>query len=133
VTGRVGWAWHRLLIYGKGGVAFAGDKYHADEPFATVVQCEAPAPCAYSASETPTGWTAGGGLEWAFWNNWSAFLEYDFYGFGRRDLTFFCTNQAGFCGLRGPVSIKQDINAVKFGINWRWGWGKAPTPVVAKY
>jgi hypothetical protein len=31
------------------------------------------------------------------------------------------------------VSIKQDINAVKFGINWRFNWGKGKAPVVAKY
>jgi outer membrane immunogenic protein len=130
-TGRLGWAWDRLLIYIKGGAAWAHDKYDAFEPFATTVQCEAPAPCTYNASETRTGWTVGIGLEWAFWNNWSAVLEYDLYGFGNRDLFFTCTNGAGFCGLRGPVTVKQDINAVKFGINYRFNWGKAP--VVARY
>jgi len=28
VTGRIGWAWDRWLIYAKGGVAWVGDKYH---------------------------------------------------------------------------------------------------------
>jgi len=26
-TGRLGWAWDRWMIYGKGGAAWAGDKY----------------------------------------------------------------------------------------------------------
>ena len=34
-----------------------------------------------------TGWTVGGGIEWAFWNNWSAKVEYDFYDFGTRSVT----------------------------------------------
>jgi outer membrane immunogenic protein len=32
VTGRLGWAWDRWLIYAKGGVAWAGDNYSADIP-----------------------------------------------------------------------------------------------------
>ncbi len=136
-TGWVGWAWDRLLIYIKGGAAWAHDKYDAFEPVADeLVDCISPAPCTYNAAETRTGWTVGAGFEWAFWNNWSAKLEYDFYGFGNRDLSFPCTNGAGSCGLRGPVNIKQDINAVKFGINYRFNWGKAPigkAPVVASY
>jgi outer membrane immunogenic protein len=123
VTGRVGVTWDRFMVYGKGGVAWAGDKHNVSELSGF----------AYTASETRAGWTAGVGLEWAFWNNWSAFFEYDFYGFGHRDLSFTCTSAGGFCGVFGPVTVKQDINAVKFGINWRWGWGKAPAPVVAKY
>jgi outer membrane immunogenic protein len=89
----------------------------------------------YDAKETRIGFVAGVGVEWAFWNNWSAFLEGDFYGFGHKDLFFTCHPVgSGECsGPFGPVSVKQDIVAVKFGINWRWNWGKAPAPVVAKY
>jgi opacity protein-like surface antigen len=39
------------------------------------------------ASETRTGWTVGGGIEWAFWSNWSAKAEYDYYDFGTRTIT----------------------------------------------
>jgi outer membrane immunogenic protein len=31
ITGRIGYAWDRWLIYGKGGVALVGDRYHADD------------------------------------------------------------------------------------------------------
>jgi outer membrane immunogenic protein len=127
VTARVGWTWDRWMLYGKGGVAWAGDKYHVDE-------IKSSTNFTYDASETRTGWTVGVGLAWAFWQNWSAFLEYNFYGFGRRDVFFPC-NQVGVgsCGVDGPVHVKQDINAVKFGINYLFGWGKAPAPVVARY
>lgn len=129
VSGRIGITWNRFMFYGKGGVAWAGDKYGGHELFLGTE------PISYSASETRLGFVAGAGIEWAFWNNWSAFLEYDFYGFGRKDLVFACTIDAtgASCGPFGPLSVKQDINVVRFGINWRWNWGKAPPPVVAKY
>jgi outer membrane immunogenic protein len=28
IAGRVGWAWDRLLVYGKGSVAWTNDKYN---------------------------------------------------------------------------------------------------------
>jgi len=130
VSGRIGWTWDRWMIYGKGGVAWAGDKYDvADLSFTP--------PFTFHASETRTGFVAGVGLEWAFWNNWSAFLEYDFYGFGTRTLAFdICQVTCGPPNGNTNVDIKQDINVVKAGINWRFNWGKSPIgkgPVVAKY
>src|SRR6266536_3304571 len=121
VTGRLGWAAGPWLIYAKGGVAWAGDKYSADIPiFDEHIQ----------ASETRTGWTVGGGVEWAFWDNWSAKLEYDFYDFGTRSVTFTGTISGVPEEVPG-IDIKQRISTVKFGINYRFGWGKAP--VVARY
>ena len=31
-TGRLGWTWDRVMLYAKGGAAWAGDKYSADLP-----------------------------------------------------------------------------------------------------
>ena len=76
VTGRLGYAWDRWLLYAKGGAAWAHDKYNITTYLGT-----------WATSETRSGWTVGGGLEWAFANNWSAKLEYQFYDFGNRDLT----------------------------------------------
>jgi outer membrane immunogenic protein len=36
----------------------------------------------FSGSRNYSGWTVGGGVEWAFMNNWSAKLEYLFIDFG---------------------------------------------------
>jgi outer membrane immunogenic protein len=123
VTGRLGWAAGPWLIYAKGGVAWAGDKYSADIPvFDEHIE----------ASETRTGWTVGGGVEWAFWNNWSAKLEYDFYDFGTRSVAFTGTI-GGIPEVVPGIDIKQTVNAVKFGINYRFDWGKGKAPVVARY
>src|SRR5438270_13316176 len=111
VTGRLGWTWDRWMLYAKGGAAWAGDKYSADIPiFAEHIQ----------ASQTRAGWTVGGGVEWAFWQNWSAKVEYDFYDFGARDVTFTGTI-FGVPEVVPGINVKQTISTVKFGVNYRFG------------
>jgi outer membrane immunogenic protein len=114
-AGRLGWAWDRWLLYAKGGGAWVGDKYSADIPqFLEHLE----------ASETRSGWTVGGGLEWAFWNNWSAKLEYDYYDFGTRTLTFTGTI-AGIPEAVPAIDISQKVSTVKFGLNYRFNWKRA--------
>ena len=79
ITARVGYAWNDWLLYAKGGVAWAGDRY-------SVFDCLGNYD--FEGLETRFGWTAGAGVEWAFWHNWSLRLEYDYYGFGTRSVTF---------------------------------------------
>ena len=111
MTGRLGWAGHRWLIYAKGGAAWAGDKYSANVPI-FVEHIE--------ANETRPGWTVGGGVEWAFWQNWSAKLEYDYYDFGTRDVTF--TGAIfGVPEVVPGINVKQTISTLKVGINYRFG------------
>jgi opacity protein-like surface antigen len=120
VTGRVGYAWDRWLGYVKGGAAMAGDKYDAVGVFQGT-------PYGFEGLETRLGWTAGVGLEWAFWDDWSVKLEYDYYGFGQRNVTFIDPNS----GNSGLEQIKQSIQTVKLGLNfhlldatpWRGGIG----------
>jgi outer membrane immunogenic protein len=129
VTGRLGYTWDRVLIYGKGGAAFAHDRYSTAN-FSAVSggTCQVGlvfVACAPSASTDRIGWTAGAGIEWAFASNWTALVEYNHYGFGNKDLLFADPNAA--LGA-APISVKQNIDVVKVGINYRFG-----NPVVAKY
>ncbi|MBY6243594.1 outer membrane protein [Methylosinus sp. Sm6] len=59
VRGRLGFTLFdsRLLVYGTGGFAYG----ELNTPW---------------TNDTHTGWTAGGGVEWAFLPNWSAKVEY---------------------------------------------------------
>jgi hypothetical protein len=72
---------YRWLGYVKGGAAWAGDKYDAVGVFQGT-------PYDFEGLETRLGWTAGVGVEWALWDDWSIKLEYDYYGFGQRNVTF---------------------------------------------
>jgi outer membrane immunogenic protein len=52
-TGRLGWTWDRVMLYAKGGAAWAGEKYSADLPaFNEHI----------ATSVARPGWTAGGGV-----------------------------------------------------------------------
>jgi len=109
-TGRLGFTWDRVMLYAKGGVAWAGDKYSADlAAFNEHIE----------TSVTRPGWTVGGGSEWAFLNNWSAKVEYNFYNFDTHNLAFPGTI-AGVPEVVPGIDIKQTISTVKFGVNYRF-------------
>ena len=73
IRGRLGWAFDRFMIYATGGIAWANFE-------ATAALVGFPL---VSADRTLTGWTIGGGGEWAFTPNWSLGLEYRFSQFDR--------------------------------------------------
>lgn len=136
LTGRLGYTSDRTVIYAKGGAAWARDKYSfngqlSSTPciFLIAGACIAPFPTVttafnFTGSETRPGWTVGGGLEWAIWNNWSVKVEYDHLDLGRRTVTFTDPVQG-----RVNVDVTQRINEVTFGVNYRFGY----SPVVANY
>jgi outer membrane immunogenic protein len=106
-TARIGYAWDRFLGYVKGGGAWEHGHYSFSLNGVTVAD----------AGENPRyGWTIGIGGEYAFTNWLSGFIEYDYYNFGTRDVSFIA-----------PVShvdIRETNNVVKAGLNFRFGnWG----------
>ena len=118
-TARVGFlATPTLLLYAKGGAAWVDEKvdYNIGGP-----------PISSSGNFTRSGWDAGGGLEWMFAPSWSAFVEYDHMDFGTKDV--FLANVSGGGGF--TETIKQSVDKVLVGIDYRFDWGKSP--VVAKY
>ena len=135
LTGRVGYAWDKMLFYGKGGAAYAHDKYSSNNAGAinnALFGCGAVAPfdCAVAGSADRWGWTAGVGVEWAFATNWSAFAEYDHYGFDTKTISMNVTNNPAFFVTPANLNVRHDIDTVKVGINYRfWSAG----PVVARY
>jgi outer membrane immunogenic protein len=112
VTARAGVAVDNLLIYGKGGLAVADNNIAITALGLTV-----------SDTQTHLGYTVGGGLEYGFSPNWSVKGEYLFAQYGSKNY---------FVGLvpGGAPSGTFDVNTVKVGINYRFGWGG---PVVARY
>jgi outer membrane immunogenic protein len=107
VTGRIGYAADNVLIYAKGGWGWADNRISAT--LAGVGSA--------SDSQTHSGWTIGGGLEYGFAPAWSAKVEYQYYDFGTE------TYGAG-------LDLGAKIHTVKGGINYHFNWGG---PVVARY
>jgi outer membrane immunogenic protein len=76
IRGRLGIAFDRVLIYATGGAAFADF---------TVAYNTLPLGGIDQITSTRTGWTVGGGLDYAITNNWSIGAEYRYSDFGRRN------------------------------------------------
>jgi outer membrane immunogenic protein len=87
LTGRLGLAWDRWMLYGKGGAAWAATDDSASNASFTgsgVLITDRSVP-----SRTLTGYVVGGGIEWApsWWGDGfvTARIEGDWYNFGSRD------------------------------------------------
>jgi opacity protein-like surface antigen len=106
ITARLGVAVDHVLLYAKGGVAWAGDQTN-------VIGSVAGTPFSFQGLDTRTGFTAGAGVAWAFSGPWSVDVEYDYYQFGHGSV--FMTDSIN--GFTGPVDTKQSIQVVKVGLN----------------
>jgi outer membrane immunogenic protein len=111
LRGRLGYAFDRVLPYVTGGFAWADVK-------ASI----AGGAVAGSSTHWNSGWTIGGGVEYAIDPRWSAKLEYLHF-----DIDDFTYNPF-------PLRASSRFDVVRVGINYRFGdpsWGKSP--VSAKY
>lgn len=97
--GRVGYAFDRFLPYVTGGGAY-GD----------IRSSIGLGPAALTASTTRFGWTAGGGIEYAFLSNWTTKIEYLYVDLGSFD--------PGFVAPVGNVDFKEHV--VRVGLNYKF-------------
>jgi len=131
-TGRIGYAVNydtiAGLFYLKGGGAFVDYDTSTFNGALTVCSafdatkgtCTGASVGSAFAFNSPSanrfGWTIGVGTEWAVFENWSVFGEWDYMNFGSHNVTFTDPNLGST-----PVSVKQQINVLKMGINYRFG------------
>ena len=100
LTGRIGYAVQpQWLLYFQGGAAWA----HTSTDFSG-------AGIAGQTSNSRTGWTIGGGVEWMFAPHWSAFLEGNYMDFG--------SNSGTVATI--PVSVKATETTVLVGVNYHF-------------
>ena len=142
----------RTLAYVKFGGAYVNEDYTENT---TITAFNLPDSCcatfdgftSYSNAAKNVsrwGWMLGAGIELGLWDAWSAKVEYNYLGFGKKDVRL--TRTDCFFGGKGfsstcdlvpayrDVRIEQDIQLIKFGLNYRFGgYGKGKAPVVAKY
>lgn len=94
---RLGYAQGPWMTYATGGVAWANADISSGSQ---------------SDSQTHTGWTAGGGVEWAFAPQWSAKVEYLYLGLGEKEYNI--------GGTRADIDL--NAHTVKLGVNYRFGY-----------
>jgi outer membrane immunogenic protein len=107
VTARAGFAANNILFYGKGGYGWMDNQISASALGLTLAE-----------SHFHSGWTAGGGVEFAFAGPWSMKVEYMYAQYFKET----------YLASLGGVSLAANVNTVKAGINYRFGG-----PVVARY
>ena len=105
-TARLGIAFDRLLIYGKGGAAFAYDR-------ATETTSPATGLLQAMGSVDRVGWTVGGGVEYAFTEHFTGRVEYDY-------LTFPTKTDPVSGGFMGASVIGLKINEAKAGVAYKF-------------
>jgi len=99
VRGRVGYAFDRALIYVTGGLAYGdiGGGFNND---------------------TNAGWTVGGGLEYAFTNNWTAKIEGLYVNIDRGSSLVTAAGPGGLYTARADSS--SDFGVVRVGVNYKF-------------
>ena len=132
---RVGAAWwDRVLVYATGGLAMASvDSYthvafnNGNNPFFI--------PQYFGAyRESRIGWTVGGGIEWAFAQNWTAKAEFLYIDLGSDDYVSPRTSFNGTTDTRvWASSVDTQAYVARVGINYLFHLGPAVAPVVARY
>ena len=108
-TGKLGYAWDRVLLYGKGGGAWVGTSTSSGTTAAGGA-------VGISGPSNNAGWTAGLGVEWAFAGNWSARAEYDYVGLTNQTWTL--STPAGSTTVS---SSNRNIQMITAGLNYRFG------------
>ena len=112
---RVGAAFDRLLVYGKGGVAWGGFNFKESDfgPGNDGLY--------ETGSRALPGLLIGVGMEYAFLANWSAKIEYNYIAYAQK--------QIGFNEYEGGVLIPGDHfsesfgatkQIIKFGVNYKF-------------
>jgi outer membrane immunogenic protein len=115
LTGRVGFAADHWLFYAKGGGAWVGNQSF------TVNNVTTGQSFTTSNGGWNTGWTVGGGIEWAFAGPWSAKIEYDYIKLSSNSFTVPTPSPLGVLPGDTFTTANRNIQTVLFGVNYRFG------------
>jgi outer membrane immunogenic protein len=113
VSGRLGYAWDRVLLYAKGGGAWVATNNPAISVAGT------PASFSSVSNTTSSGYTAGFGVEWAFSSNWSVRAEYAYIGLPNQ--TFTVAPATPTFGGDVITLSNRNVSMITGGINYKFG------------
>jgi outer membrane immunogenic protein len=104
VAARLGWAFDRVLVYGKGGGAFDHDTNTASLPDGT----------SDIGSTYRAGWTVGAGAEYAFTDHVIFRLAYDYLKFSTTNITYQSGGLLTTLRQGGPVNGNVGLSLSEF-------------------
>jgi outer membrane immunogenic protein len=131
--GRAGFAVNQALFYVTGGGAvaeFGGSRTTLVNGPGISIPAAGTYVATTGSSTTRWGWTVGGGIEWAFNQNWSVAGEYRYTDFGNRGTTFDIPSGLAAAPIffTGTSRSRLTVEQATFRLNYRFGG-----PVVARY
>ncbi len=109
LTGRLGYAFGRSMIYGRAGAAVARVNYS--------LNAGAAGGDIDSQTATEWGWTVGGGLEHSLNARWSVNVDYKYVDFGTRSVAF---DVPAVAAAVTPNDIKSQQHLMTMGINYHF-------------
>jgi outer membrane immunogenic protein len=121
--GRVGWAIDRWLVYATGGLAYGNSKY------AVTMSDTLGFTANSNINTTRLGYVVGGGVEWAFTQNWTAKVEYQYINLGTYNVAAVEIVGGAASTFAIATQAHPDFHSVRLGINYLFNAG----PVVARY
>ncbi len=128
IDARVGWAFDRLLVYAIGGFAYGDIRNSISFPISLGAAYASDRN--YGANEY--GWDVGGGVEYAFADNWTARAEYRYYNWDSKSFYDFLNyGQIVGVGYFPGHSTTENLQTGRIGLTYKFGAPAAP--VVAKY
>ena len=114
ITGRLGYAFDRTLVYAKGGFAISEGKPYVDNSAGSYKGGRA-------STDVLTGWTIGAGVEHKLSPAWSVKAEYQYFDFGSQDAVLNTPAHGNFA-----YSNALTVNAVTAGLNYHVGTSYEP-------
>jgi outer membrane immunogenic protein len=136
LTGRLGYAADRTLLYAKGGVAFLNEDFKANYAGGN---CTLDNSCwgywgrttpgystfSFNHSAVMVGWTVGGGAEYLINPSWSLKAEYQHFDFGKMSYSYSGSYAIPSTPYHSTLSGKSDVSvtadAVSVGVNYHIG------------
>ena len=116
LTGRIGYAVDRSLLYVKGGAAWTRGTV---DMFVNKNDPNRSAVFTSSNSFVTPGWTIGAGVEYALASAWSVKLEYDYLSFRDQDVATPYAPGNPFVTATPTTTISQHAHQFKLGLNYR--------------
>jgi outer membrane immunogenic protein len=121
VRGRLGYAVGPMLFYATGGGAWANIEHELRF---------LPTQAFFVRDDSPFGWTAGVGFEYApFKSNLTWKIEWLYYEFERE--RFFGGLPGVFAGADADIKLQGHL--IRTGLNYRFNWASPAPAVVARY